>query len=105
MKTKFSIYLICSLLLMNIAGNGQIIDDYLANPISVRILSGYKFNPLVPTNTFQNWIIPSPNAYLVNASGAPDANLTVNPKYVKWKNGEASAYTDSCVLQFSTLII
>ncbi len=99
MKTKFSIYLICSLLLMNIAGNGQIIDDYLANPISVRILSGYKFNPLVPTNTFQNWIIPSPNAYLVNASGAPNASVTVNPKYVKWKNVEASAYPDSCVLQ------
>jgi hypothetical protein len=99
MKTNFSIYLICSLLLINIAGNGQIIDDYLANPISVRVLCGYKFNPLIPTNTFQNWIIPSPNAYLVNSSGAPDANLTVNPKYVKWKNVEASAYTDSCVLQ------
>lgn len=99
MKTKYSIYLICSLLLINIAGNGQIIDDYLANPISVRILSGYKFNPLVPTNTFQNWIIPSPHAYLVNSSGAPDANLNVNPKYVKWKNVEASAYIDSCVLQ------
>lgn len=99
MKTKFSIYVICNLLLMNLAGTSQIIDDYMANPISVRLISGYKFDPLVPSNFFQYWIVPSSNAHLVNANGTTDANVYKNPLFVKWKNVEASAYTDSCVLK------
>jgi hypothetical protein len=99
MKTTLNIFLICSLLLMNTIASSQIIDDLGANPISTRIISGYQFNPVVPTNIFGNWIVNSPNAYLVNENGGVDGNVFKSKLYVKWKNVEASAYPDSCVLQ------
>ena len=99
MKTTLNILLVCSLLLMSIIGNSQTISAPETNPTSTRAKCKYQFTSGTG-NTFQNWILQDPyNAYPVNESGAPDANLYVNPKYIKWKNVEASAYIDSCVLQ------
>ena len=98
MKTILNIFLICSLLLMNTQGSSQTIDDTRMNPVSTRQICGYKFNDPYQNVTFQKWVTP-PNAYLVSEFGSPDTSVHNIHLYVKWKNVEASAFYDSCVLK------
>lgn len=101
---KLILNILFFIILMNIKGNCQTIDEIGTNPTTTRTKCTYGFTPGTSIR-FDYWLLPDANnAIPINSQGAPTYSLINNVILpLVWKNVEASSYPDSSILKVQYL--